>query len=76
MSLHIVCPHCQAINRVPENRLTEAPDCGRCHQLLFDAKPINLNAADFERHITRSDIPVVVDFWAPWCGVANCPHIS
>jgi len=68
MSLHLVCPHCQAINRLPAERLREAPDCGRCHRPLFNGHPLNLNAADFERHLERSDIPLLVDFWAPWCG--------
>ena len=67
-SLHLVCPHCQAINRVPTNRLTETPRCGQCHQPLFTAHPVELTTATFERHINRNDIPVLVDFWAPWCG--------
>ena len=66
--LHLVCPHCQAINRVPTNRLTETPHCGQCHRPLFTAHPLELTTATFERHIGRNDIPVLVDFWAPWCG--------
>lgn len=68
MPLHIVCPQCQAVNRVPNERLGESPDCGRCHRPLFSGKPVNLNTADFERELTRSDLPLLVDFWAPWCG--------
>lgn len=67
-SLHIVCPHCAALNRVPAEKLTENPVCGKCKATLFDAHPLELNAADFERHLSRNDIPVLVDFWAPWCG--------
>ncbi|BBL35203.1 thioredoxin 2 [Nitrosomonas stercoris] len=67
-TLHIVCPHCHSTNRVPAARIDQAPNCGRCHQTLFTAQPIELTQANFATHITRSDIPVLVDFWAPWCG--------
>ncbi len=67
-SLHIVCPHCTTVNRIPAARLEAAPRCGHCHQPLFSAQVIELNGAAFRRHIERNDVPVVVDFWAPWCG--------
>ena len=67
-AFHIVCPHCGQTNRIPTSRLGETPRCGQCHQPLFAGHPIELNSADFQRHIGRNDIPVVVDFWAPWCG--------
>ena len=67
-TLRIVCPHCNATNRVPPERLKEGPRCGRCHQALFNGHPVELNEAAFERHLASSDIPMVVDFWAPWCG--------
>ena len=67
-SLHIVCLHCEAVNRIPTARLGEKPKCGRCHQQLFTAHPGELTEANFERHVDRSDIPLLVDFWAPWCG--------
>jgi thioredoxin 2 len=67
-SLHIVCPHCDGVNRVPTAKLAESPVCGKCREHLFDRHPIELNAINFNRHIERSDIPVLVDFWAPWCG--------
>jgi len=67
-ALHIVCPHCEAINRLPLNRLGESPTCGKCHQPLFDGHPVEANEAAFQKHLTRNDIPVLVDFWAPWCG--------
>ena len=65
---HIVCPHCSGINRVPFERLSQTPKCGKCKQVLFVAKPVELTAENFKVHIGRSDIPVLVDFWAPWCG--------
>ena len=68
MALHLVCPACQATNRVPEERLRDAPDCGRCHRPLFSAHPPSLTTAQFERQLEKSDIPLLVDFWAPWCG--------
>ncbi|MGV8711468.1 MAG: thioredoxin TrxC [Nitrosomonas sp.] len=68
MSLHIVCPHCHATNRVPAERLNASPRCGACHDPLFSAQPIELNEQHFQRHIAHNDIPVLVDFWASWCG--------
>ena len=68
MSLHIVCPHCHATNRVPADRLNASPRCGACHQALFTAQPVTLTEDHFNRHISNNDIPVLVDFWAPWCG--------
>jgi thioredoxin 2 len=67
-SRHIVCPHCNTTNRVQTGDLVNAPDCGNCHKPLFKAHPVELNEAAFERHISRNEIPVLVDFWAPWCG--------
>ncbi|MGI9237173.1 MAG: thioredoxin TrxC [Woeseiaceae bacterium] len=67
-SQHIVCPACNAVNRIPSARISEAPNCGRCGDLLFAAHPVELDSTNFDKHVGRNGIPVVVDFWAPWCG--------
>jgi thioredoxin 2 len=65
---HVACPHCGATNRVPAARLGDDPVCGRCGQALLDGQPVELSDANFDRVVEHSDLPVVVDFWAPWCG--------
>ena len=67
-SLHIVCPHCHTTNRISRTHLSHAPNCGSCHKPLFEAHPVLLTEANFDRHISRNQIAVLVDFWAPWCG--------
>ncbi len=67
-AIHIVCPHCDTVNRIPEDRLEDKPKCGKCGKPLFTGQPIELTSVNFPQHINRNDLPVVVDFWAPWCG--------
>jgi thioredoxin 2 len=65
---NLVCPHCHAVNRVPGARLAERPNCGRCKRPLFTGHPLALGDQDFDRFLSREELPLVVDFWAPWCG--------
>ena len=67
-SIHAVCPKCQAINRVQTGRLDSGPVCGKCRAPILAPHPITLTKANFEVFLAKSDLPVLVDFWAPWCG--------
>ena len=68
MPLNIPCAHCGTFNRVPAERVGDQPACGRCKQALFDGHPVELTATNFDAITSRGDLPVLVDFWAPWCG--------
>ncbi|KAA0215098.1 MAG: thioredoxin TrxC [Lautropia sp.] len=67
-SIHVVCPHCDKTNRLPASRAGQRPDCGACGRPLFPGKPLEIGEARFDEYLRRTDLPVVVDFWAAWCG--------
>jgi thioredoxin 2 len=67
VTFNVVCPHCHATSRVLREHLASGPRCGACKEALFEARPAELDGEGFRRHVAGSELPVVVDFWAPWC---------
>ena len=66
--IHVVCTHCGGVNRLPPDKLNKRPKCGKCKQPLFQYQPVEVDDSMLQKQVERSDIPVLVDFWAPWCG--------
>lgn len=66
--MNISCPHCNVTNRIPDERLEDKPNCGKCKEPIFTGKPVNLTAANYSKQVLQNDLPVLVDCWASWCG--------
>ena len=66
--MRVVCPHCHSVNNIPQKETYTKANCGKCKKSLLDTKPIELTQSNFDEVVVNSDIPVIVDFWAPWCG--------
>jgi len=67
-SIIVACPHCDKLNRLPASKLSDDGKCGSCKAALFEKKPVTLTQSSFSTHVVKSELPILVDFWAPWCG--------
>lgn len=68
MNHHIVCTTCMAVNRIPQNKINNGPQCGKCQQPLLANKAIDIDSNTFQKVIRKTSLTVIIDFWAPWCG--------
>lgn len=64
----VSCPHCGGLNRIADEKLNQQPTCGKCQDKIFIGKPVEMNGKQFSRAMSKTDLPIIVDFWAPWCG--------